>query len=66
MNLLEICIEEIHSEKPYVSDWTVEFPDRRFVEVDVTTDCYGRVKRETRIFNTREWEKYKRQGFWLG
>lgn len=65
MNLLEQYIQEVHSEKPYSADWTNEFPEREFVEVEVTTNCYGREKRETHIFNTVEWSKYKSQGYWM-
>lgn len=65
MNLLEQYIQEIHSEKPYLAEWTTEFPDITFVEVDVTTECYGSVKRDTHVFNAVEWAKYKAQGFWM-
>lgn len=59
MNLLEQYIEEVHSEEP------LKYPDREFVKVDVTTNCYGIKKRDTYIFNTFEWEKYKSQGYWM-
>ena len=65
MNLLEQYIVEIHSEKPYSAGWTKEFPDKAFVEVDVTTTCYGHQKRSTEIFDTDEWPVIKKQGYWM-
>lgn len=66
MNLLEQYIKEVHSVTPYEADWTKEFPDSEFIEVDVTTNCYGSIKRSKHIFNTNEWEQYKSQGYWMG
>ena len=43
MNLLEIYLKEIHEEKPYNSEWCRKFPDREFVEVTATWECYGKV-----------------------
>lgn len=65
MNMLEQYIVEIHSVNEYEEEWTKEFPDFKFVEVDVTTNCYGSENRDKRIFNTVEWEKYKEQGYWM-
>lgn len=66
MNVLEHYIVEIHSVEPYKADWTREFPDREFVEVDVTHDCYGSVVRQKEVWNTVEFEQYKKDGYWLG
>ncbi len=65
MNLLEQYIKEIHSEVPYEAEWMSKFPDKKFVKVDVTTDCYGRLKRAKHIFDTKEWARYKTQGYWM-
>lgn len=65
MNLLEQYIEEIHSVEPYNAEWTKQFPKTRFVEVDVTTNCYGNTKRKKHVFQTEEWEKFKKQGYWM-
>ena len=65
MNLLEVYIVEIHSEKPYTEGWTKKF-DKEFVEVDVTTNCYGSVKRNTTIWTTEELKKYKEDGYYMG
>jgi hypothetical protein len=66
MNMLEIYIEEVHSEKPYIAEWTKEFPEREFVLVEVSTNCYGSKKRETHIWSTKEWAKYQEQGYYMG
>lgn len=66
MNLLEVYIEEVHSVTPYTADWTDRFPDRKFVQVDVTTNCYGREKRDTYVWNTKEWEEIKQKGYYMG
>ena len=65
MNVLEQYIKEIHSEESYVPEWASEFSDIKFVKVDVTTTCYGRDKRETHVFNTRQWETFKLIGYWM-
>lgn len=66
MNLLEQYIVEIHSVEPYEAEWTKEFPDREFLKVDLTTNCYGSQKRDEHIFNTVEWETIKEQGYYWG
>ena len=65
MNMLEQYIKEVHSVKPYEADWTKEFPGVYFVEVDVTTNCYGCIERTQRVFDTAEWAKYQEQGYWM-
>lgn len=65
MNLLEQYIVEIHSVEPYEAEWTKRFPKVKFVEADVTTNCYGRKDRQRHVFNTEEWEKFKEQGYWM-
>ena len=66
MNLLEQYIVEVHSEKPYSDEWVKKFPGKEFVEVEVTTDCYGRTKRDTHVFDVNDWKKYQEQGYWMG
>ncbi|MCA1064693.1 hypothetical protein LCL98_14700 [Rossellomorea aquimaris] len=66
MNVLEHYIKEIHSVDPYdVSFDTKEFAHKKFVKVDVTTNCYGTTRRTDEIFSVAEWEKIKKQGFWM-
>lgn len=64
MNLLENYIKEIHSEKPYTEDWTKDFPDREFVEVDATIDSYGGIERKLNVFETTKWKQIKEQGYY--
>lgn len=66
MNLLEVYLEEIHSVEPYTEDWTSEFPDREFISVDVTTNCYGSKRRSVHVWTTKEFEEYKEQGYYWG
>ncbi|QIW88751.1 hypothetical protein P59_154 [Bacillus phage P59] len=66
MNLLENYIVEVHSVGPCTAEWVKEFPDRELLEVDVTTNCYGRENRHTHVWSTTEWEKIKEQGYYMG
>ena len=63
MNLIESYLKEIHSVKPCTAEWTKEFPDREFVEVDVTEDCYGRVTRRDHVFTVQEWADFQEKGY---
>lgn len=65
MNLLEQYIEEIHSEKPCNAEWTKKF-NKEFVEVDHTTNCYGRLTRTKDVFAKNDWERFKMQGYYMG
>lgn len=65
MNLLEQYIEEVHSVRIYDALWTRKFPNTNFVEVEVTTNCYGNVTRKKHVFQAEEWEKFKKQGYWM-
>ncbi|SMD65442.1 hypothetical protein [Bacillus pacificus] len=65
MNLLEIYIEEVISEERYEADWTKEF-DKEFVEVEITTNCYGRTETKKRVFEKKEWESHKEHGYYMG
>lgn len=65
MNLLEQYIEEIIGVEKYEAEWTRRFPDREFVEVDMITNCYGNKTRRKHVFNTTEWETYKKQGYYM-
>jgi hypothetical protein len=66
MGLLEVYLEEIHSVEPYTESWVKEFPGREFVEVDVTTNSYGSIRRDKYVWTTVEFEKYKSQGYFMG
>ena len=58
MNLVEYYIIEIHDEQvcPF---------NRDFVDVDLTYDCYGTVRRTTKSFRKEVWEKAKEMGYFL-
>lgn len=62
MNLLECFIKEIHNEEYKHSDKY----NCDYVEVDLTYNCYGTVKRTKEIFGFTEWEKTKEKGYFLG
>ena len=66
MNLLEIYLKEIHEEKPYDAEWCKKFPNVKFVEVTATWECYGRVYKETDVYNTDRWEEIKEKGYRMG
>lgn len=58
MNLLECKIIEIHNE------WVFPF-DENYVDVDLTYDCWGEVKRDTKLFPKGVWETAKKRGYFL-
>ena len=64
MNLLEHYIIEIHSVKKCEEDWVEE--DWEILEVDLTHDCYGRIKRETYYWKKGMFEQIKKQGYFMG
>ena len=64
MNLVEIWIKHIYSEEEIEHEW--DDVKRPCVRVDLETNCYGNVKRETRDFIKSDWEIYKKQGYWMG
>ncbi|WP_144511567.1 hypothetical protein [Bacillus sp. FJAT-22090] len=64
MNMLEQYIQEIHSVEPHTADWTKEYCES-FVEVTMTTECYGVVENKKRVFGVVEWERVKAQGYYM-
>ena len=66
MNLLENYIVEIHSEEPWFEAWMTDFPEKKFVRVDMTMNCYGNKRRSTYVWNTVMWAKIKEQGYYMG
>ena len=65
MNVLETYIVTIHKVKPYAAEWTKEFKGKKFVNADITTNCYGREKRGEHIFEDKEWEEIKAKGYYM-
>ena len=68
MNLLEHYIKEIHS----VTDITNKFTERcgyepgePLLEVDLTYDCYGFIKRDNMTFWKSNFERAKKQGYFM-
>ena len=68
MNLLEHYIKEIHS----IKDITNEFieccgyvPNEPLLEVDLTYDCYGVVKRGKMTFWKSNFEMVKNEGYFM-
>jgi hypothetical protein len=66
MNVLEHYILEVHNVEPYTAEWTSEFPDRDFISVDCTDDCYGHIKRAKHVWDKKEWAKIQEQGYYMG
>lgn len=58
MNLIKNHILEIHSE-------TKRHPYSLYIDVDLTYDCYGLIKRDTITFYVPEWEKARKNGYFL-
>lgn len=68
MNLLQHYIKEIYS----VEDFTEEFkrkvghlPCRPMVKVKMKINCFGREEDTEGTFFIDEWEKAKRQGYYM-
>ena len=68
MNMLEHFIKEIHS----VRDITEEFkqhsgykPTEPLLQVDLTYDCYGIITRETKTFWKSDFERAKKEGYFM-
>lgn len=62
MNLLEHYIDEIISEEK------VQNPENgnEYYRVNAIVDCYGAKKQINRLFLIDEWEKAKKQGYYMG
>lgn len=60
MEILEHYIKEIHSEEEIRS-----YPPPKIMKVDVTTNCWGQIKRWTTTFTKEQWEIAKYKGYFL-
>ena len=62
MNLLEHYIDEI------ISEVKIQNPENGngYYRVNVIVDCYGVKQQINRIFLIDEWEKAKKQGYYMG
>ena len=64
MNLLEHHIKEIISVEPYEAEWTKKH-DKKFLEIQVVTDCHGCIEESSTIESEDNWDKIKEQGYFL-
>lgn len=60
MNLLEHYIEEVIKETKRKTQRGTDL-----VEVEMIVDCYGVIEQTTHIFLSGEWEKAKKDGYYL-
>lgn len=62
MNILEHYIDEIISEEK------VQNPENgnEYYRVNAIVDCYGCKEQINRLFLIDEWEKAKKQGYYMG
>lgn len=58
MNLLENYIKEVHGIRE-----SEKYPD--VIEVDVTCDCYGSIRRTRHLTNKEQWEKDLEKGYFM-
>lgn len=65
MNILEHYIKEVHTVKVCEEEWTKEF-NYIILEVELTSECYGRIERETHYWSERMWNKIYSQGYYMG
>ena len=65
MNLLKHYIEKVISIEEFKIDetWAKGID---FVKVKITTNCYGDIRTEERIFTVREWNSIAKVGYYLG
>lgn len=59
MNLLEHYIIEIKNIE------TKKYGNNEYYVVTMIVDCYGRVEEATHMFTLSEWERAKKEGFYL-
>ena len=65
MNLLENYIKEVISiEELKINETWAKGID--FVKVKITTDCYGDIRTEERIFTVQKWNSIAKAGYYLG
>lgn len=60
MNLLEHYIKEVISEEECISP-----QGTKYVKVTMLIDCYGIKEQTTHLFLPIEWEKAKKDGYYL-
>lgn len=66
MNLLEHYIIEVHSIVDLTHKVTCIKSDTKYLEVDVSYDCYGIVERNKLILTQDEWDYILERGYFMG
>ncbi|QUY65106.1 hypothetical protein GUI37_06070 [Helcococcus kunzii] len=59
MDLVRASILEIHKEE------TTTLNGKTYVDVELTVNMWGSIRREERVFRLSDWEDYKEQGYFL-
>ena len=66
MNLIENYIQpDYQIRKLSRLEVPFEYDGKGFVEFNGKVDCYGNVQQVHKIFSIEEWEKVKKQGYYL-
>ena len=65
MNILENHIIKIESENPLTREEWKDDDYEDYVKVDIITNYYGIMVRETKVFQKDEWEEIKKFGYYL-
>lgn len=60
MNLLEHYIKEVIKETECKTERGTDY-----IEVEMIVDCYGIIEQTTHLFLPSEWEKAKKDGYYL-
>lgn len=66
MNLLECYILEVHSVIDVTNKIRRIAHDTKYLEVDITYNCYGSLSRAKRIFTQDEWDYILERGYFIG
>lgn len=63
MNLLEHYIEKVINVTEYIPK-TIP-TDKKWIEVKMLVNCYGTIEETTQLMPVDEWEKVKKQGYYM-
>lgn len=65
MNTLEQYIVQIISVEPCEQDWMRKYHDKKFVKVELETNCYGAKTVGTYVWSEDAWERIKELGYFM-
>ena len=66
MNLIENYIQPGYQIRKWSrQDVPFEYDCKGFVSFDGLVDCYGNIQKVHKIFSIEQWEKVKKQGYYL-